>query len=59
VFVEHSAPDGKLRMWYPNNRGVVKGSWGVSTVKKKLHACFSYSTIMPSPELLTVAGGRG
>ena len=41
VFVEHMAPDGQLRMWYPKNSKVVKGSWGVRMVKSKLRVCFS------------------
>lgn len=43
VFVEYSAPDGQLRMWYPNNQGVVKGSWGVRRIKGKVRACFRYN----------------
>ena len=42
VYVEYTAPDGALRMWYPNNKGVVKGSWGVRAVKRKIRACFTY-----------------
>ena len=42
VFVEYTAPDGQLRMWYPRNRAVVTGRWGVRTVKGKLRACFKY-----------------
>lgn len=42
VYVEYTAPDGQLRMWYPNNLNVVKGSWGVRTVKGKVRACFHY-----------------
>jgi hypothetical protein len=43
VYVEYTAPDGQLRMWYPNNLRVVKGSWGVRKVKGRLRACFHYS----------------
>ncbi len=43
VFVEYTAPDGQLRMWYPRNRAVVTGSWGVQRMNKKLvSACFRY-----------------
>jgi hypothetical protein len=42
VYVEYTAPDGRLRMWYPNNLNVVKGSWGVRRIGKKMRACFSY-----------------
>lgn len=43
VFVEYTAPDGQLRIWYPNNVGVVKGSWGTRKVGKRIRACFRYS----------------
>src|SRR5215212_6824335 len=29
VYAEYTAPDGQLRMWYPKNLNVVKGSWGL------------------------------
>src|SRR5688500_2778608 len=32
VYVEYTAPDGQLRMWYPGNEKVVKGGWGVREV---------------------------
>lgn len=42
VYVEYTAPDGNLRMWYPKNVKVVKGSWGVRDVRGKTRACFHY-----------------
>ena len=42
VYAEYTAPDGNLRMWYPNNLKVVKGSWGVRTVNGRARACFTY-----------------
>lgn len=43
VYVEYTAPDGQLRMWYPNNLRVVRGSWGVRQVRGRARACFRYS----------------
>jgi hypothetical protein len=43
VYAEYAAPDGNLRMWYPRNVNVVKGSWGVRKVRGKTRACFHYS----------------
>jgi hypothetical protein len=42
VFVEYTAPDGQLRMWYPNNVDVVKGSWGIRSTKSGVKPCFRY-----------------
>lgn len=42
VFVEYTAADGQLRMWYPRNREVVTGRWGVRRIRNKLRACFKY-----------------
>lgn len=42
VYAEYTAPDGNLRMWYPKNLNVVKGSWGVRKVRGKSRACFTY-----------------
>jgi len=43
ILVEYSAPGGELRMWYPGNRNVATGQWGVQQQKKKLvNACFRY-----------------
>jgi hypothetical protein len=43
VYAEYTAPDGQLRMWYPGNVRVVKGSWGVRKVKGGIRACFQYA----------------
>ena len=43
VYVEYTAPDGNLRMWYPRNVKVVKGSWGLRKVRGKMRACFRYA----------------
>ena len=29
VFAEYTAPDGKVYMWYPRNKRVVLGAWGL------------------------------
>ena len=42
VYVEYTDPTGELRMWYPKNKNVVKGSWGVRDVRGKPRACFQY-----------------
>lgn len=42
VYVEYTDPSGDLRMWYPRNKAVVKGSWGVRDVRGKVRACFQY-----------------
>ena len=44
IFVEYTAPGGELRMWYPGNRNLVGGQWGVQQQKKKklANACFHY-----------------
>ena len=42
VFAEYTAPDGQLRMWYPNNQAVVKGRWGVQRVSDAVRICFHY-----------------
>ena len=42
VYVEYTDPTGQLRMWYPRNKNVVKGSWGVREVRGKIRACFKY-----------------
>ena len=43
VYVEYTDPQGQLRMWYPRNKDVVKGTWGVRDVRGKMRACFQYS----------------
>ncbi len=42
VYVEYSAPDGSDRMWFPGNRGAVRGVWGLRDMSGKPHACFHY-----------------
>lgn len=42
VYVEYTDPAGDLRMWYPRNKNVVKGSWGVRNVGGEVRACFQY-----------------
>ena len=43
VYAEYTDRGGQLRMWYPRNKDVVKGSWGVREIKGKMRACFHYS----------------
>jgi len=43
VYAEYTAPDGQLRMWYPRNVNVVKGSWALRKVSGRLKACFHYA----------------
>jgi len=42
VYIEYTDPTGQLRMWYPRNKNVVMGSWGVRDVHGKIRACFQY-----------------
>ena len=42
VYAEYTGADGQLRMWYPRNKNVVKGSWGVRELRGKMRACFHY-----------------
>jgi hypothetical protein len=42
VYVEYTAADGQLRMWYPKNVNVVKGSWAVRKLGRRIRACFHY-----------------
>ncbi|MEM7084517.1 MAG: hypothetical protein AAF465_17495 [Pseudomonadota bacterium] len=42
IYVEYTAPDGRLFMWYPNNFGVVAGTWGISDEFSPPRACFKY-----------------
>lgn len=43
VYAEYTAPDGQLRMWYPRNVKVVKGSWGLRKIKGRSRICFKYA----------------
>jgi hypothetical protein len=41
VYVEYTAADGRLFMWYPRNGGVVRGTWGLRAMSgPKL--CYQY-----------------
>jgi hypothetical protein len=42
VFVEYTAPGGELRMWYPGERSVGVGQWGIQQKKKLANACFHF-----------------
>jgi hypothetical protein len=42
VFIEYTSADGQDRMWFPGNRGVVKGVWGLREMGGGLRACFHY-----------------
>ncbi len=42
IYVEYTAPDGRLYMWYPRNAGVVTGTWGISDSFSPPRACFKY-----------------
>ena len=42
VYVEYSAADGRDRMWFPGNVGVVRGVWGVREMHGAPRACFHY-----------------
>ena len=42
IYVEYTAPDGRLYMWYPGNGGVVTGTWGISDAFSPPRACFKY-----------------
>ncbi|MEM9402671.1 MAG: hypothetical protein AAGA44_09315 [Pseudomonadota bacterium] len=42
IYVEYTAPDGRLFMWYPGNAGTVAGTWGISDQFAPPRACFRY-----------------
>lgn len=42
IYVEYTAPDGRLMMWYPGNAAVVTGSWAISESFSPPRACFKY-----------------
>jgi hypothetical protein len=42
IYVEYTAPDGRLFMWYPGNGGTVTGTWGISENFSPPRACFKY-----------------
>ena len=41
VYVEYTAADGRLFMWYPRNGGVVRGTWGLRTMDGP-NLCYQY-----------------
>lgn len=43
IYAEYTAPDGQLRMWYPKNVNVVKGSWGLRKFGGRTRICFKYA----------------
>ena len=42
VYIEYSAADGRDRMWFPGNRGIVTGIWDVQDKFWGPQACFHY-----------------
>jgi hypothetical protein len=42
IYVEYTAPDGRLFMWYPGNAVAVTGAWGISESFSPPRACFKY-----------------
>jgi hypothetical protein len=42
IIVEYTAPGGELRMWYPGEKDVIAGQWGVQQKKKLASACFRF-----------------
>lgn len=42
IYVEYTAPDGRLYMWYPGNFITVSGTWGISEEFYPPRACFKY-----------------
>lgn len=42
VYVEYTAADGGARMWFPGNKSVVVGHWGVQMIDGHPRACFKY-----------------
>jgi len=48
VYVEYTAPDGRVYLWYPRNGGVVRGYWGLQGYNHPIlgrevdQVCFSY-----------------
>jgi hypothetical protein len=42
IYVEYTAADGRLFMWYPGNSGTVTGTWGISEDFSPPRACFKY-----------------
>lgn len=42
IYVEYTAPDGRLYMWYPGNFVTVGGTWGIADGYTTPRACFKY-----------------
>lgn len=42
IYVEYTAPDGRLYMWYPGNFVTVGGAWGIVESYSPPRACFKY-----------------
>lgn len=42
IYLEYTAADGQLFMWYPYNGGVVKGTWDVVDMSDGPRACYQY-----------------
>ncbi len=42
IYVEYTAPDGRLYMWYPGNFVAVGGTWGIADTDAMPRACFKY-----------------
>ena len=42
IYVEYTAPDGRLYMWYPGNFVTVSGTWGIADDYSTPRACFKY-----------------
>lgn len=52
ILVEYTAPGGELRMWYPGEKGVIAGQWGVQQKKKLANACFRFGAASSSAAAL-------
>ncbi|HEV7692802.1 MAG TPA: hypothetical protein VGO52_18335 [Hyphomonadaceae bacterium] len=42
VYLEYTDAQGRLFMWYPGNRNVVSGTWGVVETYSPPRTCFKY-----------------
>jgi len=57
--VEYLDPDGSAHLWYPGNRGILRGDWRISTVRAKrggteVGLCFRYDTFGRNPVTGTI-----
>ncbi len=48
--VEFLADDGRSYLWYPGNRGVVRGQWMLHRWYEKYGICFRYGAAMLKPK---------